>query len=150
MSTHEEIVQEMRRQVDVINVAGARDLSPEAIATAAYRHFATGDEDLHIRHGCIESYKSMARRILAREFGSAEELSESVEQADMFAGHLQERYPIRTPAGSEPVYRIREALSDSDLEWNVQRLLKISASARKHAEALSAYRLSRKSLGVAA
>lgn len=148
MSTHEEIVQQIRKQIDVTNAEKTQDLSPEIIALRVYSCFANGNEDVHIRHGCVEAYKAMARRVLAREFGADEE--DETKQSDMFAGHLQERYPIRTPAGAEPVYRIREALSNDDLDWNIQRLMKVSHAARKHAEALTVFRNSRNEMSVAA
>lgn len=149
MSTHDDIVQEIRRKVEEVNKAKSPDLSPDTIATLVYSVFATGTEDVHIRHGCMESYKSMSRRVLAREFGADEDPGMD-SQGDMFSGQLQERYPIRTPAGSDPVYRIREALSDSDLEWNIQRLMKLSHAALKHAEALAVYRLTRQQMSSAA
>lgn len=150
MSTlHEDVTQEIRRQVEAVNDAKAPDLSPKMIAGLVFTVFAKGTEEPHVQYACIEHFTQLSRRVLAREFG-AENDPGLATQADMFSGHLQERYPIRTPVGEEPIYRVREALTDADLEWNIQRLRKISDAARTHADALAAYQLKQRMLKAAA
>jgi hypothetical protein len=52
---------------------------------------------------------------------------------------LQHRYPTPRPAGAEPIYKKREALSRAELAWNVAMLRKSAAARLEHADALQAW-----------
>lgn len=113
-------------------------LSPTFVAAEAYREYAHESDDMHVKYGAIEHFKQMARRELASRF-SADGDDNPTHQQDMFSGTLQDRYPIPTPRGSDPIYKLRELMSAAELEWNVRQLEKSADARVQHAAALRAY-----------
>lgn len=119
-------------------------ISPTAVAAAIFAEFAERAVEPHIAYASIEHFKQMARQVLAARFeDDGEDNPAYADQGELFAGHLQERYPVPRKRGDEPQYKLREALTDEEVAWNV-RVLRRSADARlAHADALRAWALTR-------
>lgn len=80
-------------------------------------------------------------RQIARKFCRERiEDDETAERDDLFPGSLQHRYP-KTPAqhGEEPVYVLRDLMSDDDIAYNVSRLRSEANAKLMHADALEAW-----------
>jgi hypothetical protein len=80
-------------------------------------------------------------RQIAREFCRKHiEDDETAERDDLFPGSLQHRYPkMPAKAGEEPVYVLRDLMSDDDVAYNVARLHDEADSKLLHADALEAW-----------
>jgi hypothetical protein len=114
-------------------------LSPGALAIVVFDKFNAGSIDPHIRWGCIEGYKGIARKLLGRRFG--EDGSDSAayaEQGELFSGHLQERYPVPRKKGEDPQYKLRSLLTPEERAWNVRQLRRSADARQLHADALEA------------
>ena len=81
--------------------------------------------------GCHCYFREIARGFLRRN-------CEPPADDDLFNG-LQARYPIETPRGEEPVYVLRELLTDTQVAQNVDRLRRSGRARLKHADALEAW-----------
>ena len=139
MSLHDDVQQQMQKVIN--DCAGAKMLSPTALALAVYDTYTDEKGGPHVSYGCIEHFKQMARAILARKLDPRSEVSESVAyQGDMFSGLLQQHYPILPVPNDDPVYKRLELLSDGELAWNVSTLRKSAHARLEHADALEAYR----------
>lgn len=141
MSLHESINAEMQRYIE------ARDdcvsIMPSALAAHAYDLFSTETVEAHIKYGCIEHFKSMARRILARNYDAdSDDSAAYAQQGELFSGHLQHRYPIPHKTGQEAQYKLREALTVDERAWNVRTLRKSGEARLNHADALEAEAMS--------
>lgn len=137
MSLHEHVVAEMQRFIDAH--ADCAVLSPGALAIVVFDKFNAGSIDPHIRWGCIEGYKGIARKLLGRRFG--EDGSDSAayaEQGELFSGHLQERYPVPRKKGEDPQYKLRSLLTPEERAWNVRQLRRSADARQLHADALEA------------
>lgn len=148
MSLHESIAAEMTRYIE-----DRRDcaiISPAAIASATLRTFCDVSLEPHIEYASLEHFKNMARKVLAHRFEDEGEANPSyAAQGELFSGHLQDRYPLPRKAGDDPVYKLREHLTDDEVRWNL-RSLRRSADARlAHADALEAWHQSRPELRAA-
>lgn len=137
MSLHESITVEMQRYIE--DRADCAILSPAAIAAHAYDLFAPEKVEPHIEYGCLEHYKSMARKVLAGRFADDGEQNKSYDgQGELFSGHLQERYPLPRKAGADPTYKLRSLLTAEERAWNVKSLRKSGEARLAHADALEA------------
>ena len=139
MSTHEQVQEVMR---EVMMEAGADlqiALSPTLIAMRTYDRFQEGAVDIHVQWGCVEHYKALARRMLAREYDPVPD-DDQIIQGDFFSGELQDRYPVQRGPGDQPLYKPRNQLSASDLTWNIEKLRKAGSALIRHADALIAFR----------
>jgi hypothetical protein len=136
MSLHEEIGSAIQREIELLE--GAIVLSPTTLAIAVQRRFIEESIQPHIQYTSLEHLKHMARRALAGRYEADGEENES-HQSEMFAGHLQDRYPTQRAKGSEPQYKLRNALSADELDWNIRQLRKSAAARLEHADALQAY-----------
>lgn len=151
MSIHEEISQELRRQLSLCDEERLGDVEPGTLAQRAYCAYSQPSDDPHVAYGCREHFKQMARAILAGRFDADTDRSESeAYQGDMFSGHLQSRYPLPHARGEEPSYRRRELLTEAELDWNIASLRKSADARLRHADALESYRDSRRGVGSAA
>lgn len=64
---------------------------------------------------------------------------------DLFPESLQHRYPRKPTAhGEEPVYVLRELMTDEDVVFNVDRLRKEAEAKLRHADALEAWHRQRR------
>lgn len=137
MSLHEHVVAEMQRFIT--DHSDCAMLSPGALAIVAFDKFSAGTVDPHIRWGCLEGYKGIARKLLGRRFG--EDGSDSAayaEQGELFSGHLQERYPVPRKKGEEALYKLRALLTPEERAWNVRQLRRSADARQLHADALEA------------
>ncbi|GIK83037.1 MAG: hypothetical protein BroJett024_41420 [Alphaproteobacteria bacterium] len=138
MSLHEEIGAAIQREIDSMGDAIA--LSPTSLALAVQRSFDAASIEPHIAYTSLEHLKQMARRVLARNFDTTGEDGDARElQGEMFAGQLQDRYPVPRAGAAEPIYKRRDALTRSELEWNIRQLRKSAAARLEHADALQAW-----------
>lgn len=142
MSMHEQIQQVILSVIHDLDAEGIVSISPTTIALRVHSEFGSDSESPHIQYASIEHFKQMARKALAGKF-STQAHESNVYMDDLFSGHLQTRYPIPTPRGQEPVYKSRDALTNEELDWNIEQLRKSAMSRLQHADALQAYRDSR-------
>ena len=127
----------MQRYID--DRADCAELSPAAIAAAAYGMFSLGSVEPHVEYGCLEHFKGMARKVLAGRFTDEGDENAAYEgQGELFSGHLQDRYPLPRKAGEEPCYKRRELLTPIERAWNVSLLRKSGKARLAHADALEA------------
>lgn len=149
MSLHESIMAEMTRYID-----DRRDcaiLSPSAIAAAVLRVYSADSLEPHVEYASLEHFKNMARKTLARRFDDeGDDNPVYADQGELFSGHLQDRYPVPRKAGTDPVYKLREALTDDEVRWNLRSLRKSADARLAHADALEAWHQSRPEQGQAA
>lgn len=137
MSLHDDINQTLRKQLDELE--GVIGIRPDTLALRALATFGGDSAEAHIRYGCTEHFKQMARRLLANRF-EADGAENEAHQGDMFSGHLQQRYPIQRGPDEEPEYRLRETLNVTELDWNINQLRKSADARLRHADALQSYR----------
>ena len=70
---------------------------------------------------------------------------ETADRDDLFPGSLQHRYPKKpSHKGEEPVYVLRDLMTDDDITYNVARLRDEADSKLVHADALEAWGKDRK------
>lgn len=142
MSLHEAIAAEMTRYVE-----DRRDcaiMSPSAIASAVLDAFAGDKLEPHIEYASLEHFKNMARKMLAHRFSDdGAENTAYAAQGELFSGHLQDRYPVPRAPGTDPVYKLREALTDDEIRWNLVTLRKSADARLAHADALEAWHSTR-------
>lgn len=131
MSLHEAITTAMHRCLNTWE--GAASVSAGALAAAVADEFGTPDEP-HTAYAALEGFKHIARGVLSGRYGKHNR-GASLDQGQLFAGTLQERYPIAS-AGGEPVYKLRLLLTDQERNWVVVQLRKSGRAFLKHADAL--------------
>lgn len=138
MSLHEAISTAMTRFID-----DRRDcaiISPAAVAAATLREFNPDTLEPHIEYASLEHFKNMARKVLAHRFDDdGDENPSYAAQGEMFSGHLQDRYPLPRKRGDDPVYKLREQLTDDEVRWNLQSLRRSADARLAHADALEAW-----------
>lgn len=135
MNLHEHIRIDMQSIIE--SQATIEIVSPSSLALAIQGKYEPGDLEPHIKFSSLEGLKQIARGVLSGRYDVESDESEAMSQ-DMFAGHLQARYPVPRKRGEEPVYKLRSALTPEERAWNV-RSLRASARARLlHADALEA------------
>ena len=139
MSFHDQIQQVIHTVINGLDGEGIISISPTTIALRVHDQFGSEEEDPHIRYASVEHFKQMARKALAGKFSTEAHESDAY-MDDMFSGHLQTRYPIPLEKGREPVYKSRDALTQDELDWNIEQLRKSAMSRLEHADALQAYR----------
>lgn len=137
MSIHDDLRQAILRKVD--DGASMVSMPVEWVARAVFDEFANGDESMHVVWLGIEQCKQMARKVMASKFDADGE-ENAAHQGDMFSGKLQDRYPVQRSTGEPPIYKRREALTATEIDWNIGQLLKSADARQRHADALRAYR----------
>lgn len=90
--------------------------------------------------GCHLQLRVIAGKKLAKLFG--EDVEEGSAQNEMFP-ELQARYPAEHKRGEEPVYVKLEAMTKSDVAYNVKRLRGEAQAKMKHADSLEAWDMAR-------
>lgn len=123
---------------DVIEQHGGSAISPTTVALSLQARYATNRLEPVIAYTSLEHLKQMARSALRRRFDAAD--APATEQTELFSGQLQERYPVPTPNGEDPVYKRLEDLSETELTWNEARLGKTADALMEHRRTLAAYR----------
>lgn len=141
MSLHEGIIADLNTLID--RRGGVDIISPTSLALAAQSQYADiPDLPAQIAYTSLEHLKQMARRVLAGRYDAESDESEA-HQGELFSGHLQRRYPIPHKRGDEPTYKLLEAMTGDEIQWNENTLEKSADARMIHARALRAYRLSR-------
>jgi hypothetical protein len=90
--------------------------------------------------GCHLALRQIARGKLRRQFDPVD----IAESDDLFPETLQDRYPRRPRRGQEPLYVLRDDMSDDDVSYNVARMRRAASGLLRHADALEAWGLERK------
>jgi len=140
MSLHNDITDAISREIE--NLGSAIVLSPTSVALAVQRSFSTESMEPHVQYTSLEHIKHMARKALSGQFEESGE-DNAAHQGDMFSGQLQDRYPVPRERGSDPIYKLREHLSSSEAQWNVDTLRKAANARLRHADALDAWNANR-------
>jgi len=113
-------------------------VSPTSLALILQARYSGGASLApEIAHASLEGLKQIARGVLSGRYSAESDESEA-HQGVLFSGHLQTRYPIPRKAGSEPMYKLRSALTDDERRWNVETLRKSAKARLAHADALEA------------
>lgn len=113
------------------------EVSPAWLATQVMVEIGARREDNDVEYLLAH----LQARQIARKFCRERiEDDETAERDDLFPGSLQHRYP-KTPAqhGEEPVYVLRDLMSDDDIAYNVSRLRSEANAKLMHADALEAW-----------
>ena len=141
MSLHDDVVRATQKEIDLHYAS--RSISPTVVAVAVQKTY--GDiAEVHIEYGSLEFFKQIAREVLRRAFDPATGEDSKALQGDMFSGLLQDRYPQLRGKGDEPQYVQRDAMSDADVQWNLQHLRRSAEARLQHADALEAWWENRK------
>ena len=139
MSVHEEVQQTMRQILVEIGGDSQIAISPTLLAVRTFDAFSSTQTEIHIEWSSVEHFKSLARRMLARQYEHDSDENEAY-QGDMFSGELQDRYPVPRAKGEDPIYKHRSTLTRDELDWNISQLRKSADARLRHADALQAYR----------
>lgn len=128
----------------IANLGEVDIITPASLALAVQNKITpTFEIDRLIRHLSLEHLKQMARAALRGHFDP--DRDDGPEQVEMFeGGHLQYRYPIPYGRGEQPSYKLREALTDREVTWNVSALRRSATARLMHADALEAWNFSRR------
>jgi hypothetical protein len=91
--------------------------------------------------GCHLQIRQMARQELRKRHDPNAIMHDVISGQDEFdfPDTLQLRYPRRTQPGDEPVYVLRDLMTDDDVEWNETRMRRGGEALLKHADALRAW-----------
>jgi len=94
--------------------------------------------------GCHLELRQLARGILHRRFGPGRDEKDDDDRGSLFPD-LQWRYPsARSATAEEPIYVLRDLMTEADVKYNVSRLRAEAAAKNKHADALEAWHRGRK------
>lgn len=91
--------------------------------------------------GCHLQIRQMARQELRKRHDPNAVVNEQLAsgQGDFFPDTLQLRYPRRTQPGEEPVYVLRDLMTEDDVDWNESRMRRGGEALLRHADALRAW-----------
>jgi len=140
MSLHNDITNAINLEIE--NLGSAIALSPTSVALAVQRGFTSQSMEPHVQYTSLEHIKHMARKALSGRFEESGDANDA-HQGDMFSGQLQDRYPTPRERGCDPVYKLRDHLSTSEAQWNVDTLRKAANARMRHADALDAWNANR-------
>jgi hypothetical protein len=126
----------VRRMYEINRFVVAID--PEFLANGAME-IIRFDKTLHPVgwFGCNLHCRQIARAFCRRNFdASASALAGEAINGDLFPDTLQDRYPRILQKGKEPMYVLREHLSEADRWFNIDRLGSTAQALQRHARAL--------------
>ena len=110
---------------------GLNEIDPERIAPVL------------VRLGCHLHLRQIARANLRKQFDASDEDMDAEPEFAEFK-QLQRRYPTaRSKKSEEPVYVLRDHMTDDDVAYNVARLRSEARAKLAHADALEAWGKSR-------
>jgi len=121
------------------------DLSPAWVATEVMVRLGFGpnspkalsDADVYeLAHGQL-------RQIVRGRLRKHDPIEAANEDDDLFPETLQERYPRVPLENAEPIYALRDHLTNADVNYNVKRMRRVSNALAKHADALEVWHRSR-------
>jgi len=133
MSLHEQIATDINTVIEQHD--GVDAISAASIALVLHDRYGGADAEPRLGYASLEHLKQMARARLGKRYGSPSG-SPADAQGELFADALQERYPVPTPKGGEPVYKLTSALTHDELLWNAVRLEKAGKTLLEHSRAL--------------
>lgn len=138
MSAEEELWNVTREVLD--KNKAATTISPAWVATQVMWHIQFFPALHRLGYvGCHLQVRQIARELL-RKHDPIEQIKDAVAgQSELFPDTLQEHYPKRRKKSEEPVYVQREAMTDDDVAYNVDRMRKGGSALLKHADALEAW-----------
>lgn len=128
------------------------DISPAWIATEVLVVLGwTVGGGLRRAHPMIYQASHLCLREVARQqlrrHDPVEEAREAMRTGvgdDLFPDTLQWRYPIAKQDGDQPLYRLRDELTDDDVAFNSGRMRRMSVSLARHADALDVWHAERR------
>lgn len=136
MSEHAEIMTVMQSQVEALD--SAVFIMPNALAAATYQEISPDQSEARlVGYLTLQMLTVMARKLLGKRFSLESDETDAYD-GDLFSGALQRRYPLPRPSGQEPVYKLREHLTEEERAWNVSQLRKSARARLEHADALEA------------
>lgn len=135
MSLHEQIATDINDVIEQHD--GVEVISAASVALILHGRYGGAQAEPHLAYASLEHLKQMARARLGKRYGAATS-SPNEAQGELFANALQERYPVPTPKGSDPVYKLTSALTHDELLWNAARLEKAGKTLLEHSRALKA------------
>ena len=144
--TAEEQLYQITRDV-IESHRDAPTMSPAWVATHVLCKIQFSPDLHHLGYaGCHLQLRQMARQELRRHDPNASVADKLASgQGEMFSDTLQQRYPRRTQPGEEPVYVLRDLLTEDDVEWNEYRMRRGGEALIRHADALRAWHGQRRS-----
>jgi hypothetical protein len=139
MTAEEQLYAAVQKVIDDYHLVG--EVSPSWIATQVMTDIEF-PRSLHTLGyvGCHLEIRQIARQKLRRAHDPYAKVQASIAgDDDLFPETLQERYPLPPKPGDEPVYALRDLLSRSDVQYNVERMRRGGRALLKHADALEAW-----------
>ena len=136
MSDGAELVDAVRRVYEINRRVVAID--PEFLANHAME-IIRFDRSVHPLGwvGCNLHLRQVARAFCRRNFDAAASVaSGDTVNGDMFPDTLQDRYPRQSQKSQEPIYVLRDYLSEEDRWFNIDRLFGTAEALQRHARAL--------------
>lgn len=115
-------------------------ITPMSLALPLLGRYQTSLDD-RVRYLSLQHLQQMARHVLRTRVGH-DATPEEEAQGDFgfFNGKLQERYPLPPRKGEPPAYKLREKLTDGEIDYNISLLRKSGQSRLAHADALEAWK----------
>lgn len=133
MSLHEQIAADITHVIEQHD--GVDAISASSVALILHDRYGGSEAEPHLGYASLEHLKQMARSRLGKRYGAATSAPNEA-QGELFANALQERYPVPTPKGEDPVYKLTSALTHDEILWNASRLEKAGKTLLAHSRAL--------------
>lgn len=143
MTAEEQLYAAVQKVIDDYRLVG--EVSPSWIATQVMAEIEFS-RALHLLGyvGCHLEVRQIARQKLRRAHDPYSKVKASIDgEDDLFPETLQERYP-RIPTKEEPIYALRDLLTEADVNYNVGRMRRGGKALLKHADALEAWNAERR------
>jgi hypothetical protein len=140
MSAEEELYAVTRKVVNEHD--DAPTISPTWIATHVMCEIRFRPTLHHLGYaGCHLQVRQIARQVLRERHDPPTRVNDQLAsgQGDFFSDTLQPRYPRHTRPGEEPLYVLRELMTEQDVAWNEERMRRGGEALLKHADALRAW-----------
>lgn len=140
MTAEEQLYAETRRVID--GQGDKPEVSPAWIATHVMCAIEFRPALHHLGYaGCHLQIRQVARQELRKRHDPPAKIKDALEtgQDELFSDVLQDRYPRRTVAGEEPVYVLRELMTDEDVDYNERRMRSGGMALLRHADNLRAW-----------
>lgn len=140
MNQHQRINQEIEKQYELLSDAVL--ISPAALAFRVQEQFLPDAVEPHIEYASLQHMKHLCRVFLRKSKDHDSDENEiygqqgSLDFGAEFTGELQDRYPLPRKQGEEPQYKLRQHLTEEEIEWNALQLEKAGRARIAHARAL--------------
>jgi phospholipid N-methyltransferase len=144
MTAEEQLYAAVQKVIDDYRLVG--EVSPSWIATQVMSEIEF-PQSLHILGyvGCHLEVRQISRQKLRHAHDPYANVKASIEaEDDLFPETLQERYPREPRKAEEPIYALRDLLTEADVRFNVERMRRGGKALLKHADALEAWNAERR------